>query len=161
MRIHSSTHCTDYQIQSADSSIVLLAKTDVHKVAPDSTLLPLPAGEADRKERSPEYAPHRKRGRVRDHVSPQTWLALTGETVLSYILRASNTWVLARRRHRWTNMRLQRRNLYLWHSSTHTTCSDRYLQVLLLCSQNKYPLGWWYQAEFLLCVYRQPCAAVT
>ncbi|KAI9525611.1 hypothetical protein NQZ68_006160 [Dissostichus eleginoides] len=66
MRIHSSTHCTDYQIQSADSSIVLLAeiKTDVHNVAPDSTPPPLPAGEADRKERSTEYAPHRKRGRV-------------------------------------------------------------------------------------------------
>lgn len=105
VRIHSSAHCTDYRIQSADSSIVLLTdtKNESRWLAPDSTLLPSPVSDADRKERSTGVSSSEKERESQGSLSPpETWLTLTGETVLTYILQTSNTWALACRRHRWT-----------------------------------------------------------
>lgn len=61
-RIHSSTHCADYQIQSGDSSTVFLAKkwSDSCRTAPDSALLPPLVCDADSRERRTQKAPRRK-----------------------------------------------------------------------------------------------------
>lgn len=96
--------------------------------------------------------------KVRDHFSFETWLTLTGETILTYILQASKTRGLACRhcyKTTWTDVHMHGHSLHLLADclntqQVHTVHSDS--EVLPGCSQKKNPLehiiSW--QAEFLL-----------